>query len=459
MKRFPFFVAAPIVFAASGCALNPRPVFDEAVAPVGERTGLQTAWLRSAEDERAALLKVRDLLREPLDPRRAAQVALLHNRGLQAKLEELGIANAAAAAKRLPGNPEFEAFIGWPSSPGDKKVELGFGTDILDLFLIPSRRKLATLELQQAKSIAAGEILDLAARAQVETIALQSVEADLRSLDVALEIEEALAEFAEARRAAGTLPDLEYEEELSKRDELGSRVARLRIEARRGRETLNRTLGLSGDLLGWTLAPLAGELPLDEKPADDLESLALARRFDIAAARSASELIDASLGLQKKTRLLPAGVHLGATIEKEGSARVAGPSVRLQLPLFNPGRYETARLEPLALQARRLREDTETRARAEVREALERMRGARDLARRQEEEVVPRRRRIVEMTLGHYNMMLRGADDLLRARRDEAEAELELNDARRAFWTARVELALALGGALESKTETRGEGR
>jgi outer membrane protein TolC len=52
------------------------------------------------------------------------------------------------------------------------------------------------------------------------------------------------------------------------------------------------------------------------------------------------------------------------------------------------------------------------------------------------------------MTRGYYNMMLKGADELLRARREEIEAETELIEARRAYWVARTELALALGGAI-----------
>ncbi len=62
--------------------------------------------------------------------------------------------------------------------------------------------------------------------------------------------------------------------------------------------------------------------------------------------------------------------------------------------------------------------------------------------------VAPRKKRIVEMTRGYYNMMLKGADELLRARRDEIEAEASGIEARRAYWAARTELALALGGAI-----------
>jgi outer membrane protein TolC len=441
-SRVLFLPCAVTAFLAAGCSINPRPSFDETDQRVRERTGLETVWIRGDADEAAALDRVRALLREPLTPRIAARIALLNNRALQAKLEDLGVAHASAAAAGLPGNPDFEAFIGWPSGAGEsKKIELAFGVDVLDLFLIPSRKRLGALELKQAKALAAHAILETSAHAQNETIAFQALEADLAAASTALEIEEALASFAEARKAAGNLADLNYEEELSKRDELRTQVARFRIQLKSQRENVNRALGLAG---------------ADERlVASDLEKTALEQRFDVAAAKAASEMLNAAFKLQRKTRLLPAGAHVGVQREKEGPAKVTGPTIRLQLPIFNPGRFESARLEALSFQAERLLEDLETRARAEVRERVEQMHGAREIVAQQESSAIPRRKRIVDLTQAQFNMMLKGADDLLRAKRDEVEAGIVRNDALRAYWTARVDLTLALGGSIPgTKTNT-----
>ena len=176
--------------------------------------------------------------------------------------------------------------------------------------------------------------------------------------------------------------------------------------------------------------------------------MAIEQRFDLGALRAAVEMLEGSLKLQGKTRLLPAGVHVGARTEKEGGTRVSGPTVRLQLPIFNPGRAESARLEALAFQAQRMLEDRQIHARAEVREKADQLKTSRNLVRHFEEVVGPRRKRIVEMKKGYYNMMLAGADELLRAKRDETEAEIPLIEARRSYWIARTELAQALGGAI-----------
>ena len=439
-----------------GCAVNPRPTFDETSALVRNRTGLETMWMRSPAEEAAVIARVRDILKEPLSPRRAAQIALINNRGLQARLEELGIAQANLAAAGLPSNPEVEGFLGWPSERSQtKKIDLGFGADILDLLVLPSRRRLAALELKQAKALAGEEILKMAARAQTEIFNLQALEASAVGVATAHGIEEALTEFAAARLKAGNLSELEYEEESSHLDDLNARKAMLNLEVRKGREVLNQIMGLSGDLTAWALEGMAPDLPdLDPDPSDtQLEIFALDQRFDLAAARAATELLEGTLKLQKKTRFLPAGVHVGVHTEKEGGVRVTGPSVKLQLPIFNPGRAESSRVEALYFQAQRLLEDGSVRARAEVREKHAQLIGSRALVQHHEGVVAPRKKRIVEMKRGYYNMMLKGADELLKARRDEIEAESSLIEAKRSYWVARTGLALALGGSIPGSSE------
>lgn len=449
-RPFKYSLARALIAAAlfSGCAVNPRPNFDETNASVKARTGLETKWMRSSLEAEAALARAREMLKEDLTPRRSAQIALLNNRDLQARLEELGVAQANLSAASLPGNPEIEGFLGWPGDGGARKIDVGFGLDVLDLLVLPSRKRLARLELDQAKSLAGEEILKMAARAQTETYALQALEASAASVTTAVEIEEALAEFAEARARAGALSDLALEEERLHLDELRATRETLRLNARRQREVVNTVLGLAEDDRSWRPAPLSADLPETDPPLMGLEAMALEQRFDLLALRAAIELLESSLGLQKKTRLLPAGVHVGARLEKEGNARVAGPTLRLQLPIFNSGRAESARLEALYFQATRTLEDHEIRARADVRQKTDALATSRELVRHYEEVVAPRKKRIVEMKKGYYNMMLAGADDLLRAKRDEVESELPLIDARRAYWIARTELAHALGGAL-----------
>lgn len=443
-----------------GCApLNPRPAFDATNAIITERSGLDAAWIRNEEDEARILARVREILKEPLTARRVAQIALLNNRGLHANLEELGVAQANLAASGLPSNPELEGFLGWPSERGrEKKFEIEFGTDLLDLVVLPSRRRLARLELAQTKALAGEAVLRLAADAQVafhELAALVEVEARQK---VALDVEETLVEFAEARERAGNLSDLDLELHRAELAEARAEVALTAREIAVGRERLNALMGLWGPDTAWALAPPTDDLGDAPGDAATLESAALEQRFDLAAARAAVELLESTLRLQRKTRWLPAGVRAGARVEREEGNRVRlqGPEVKLQLPIFNPGRAESARLEALWLQAQRLREDLEVRARAEVRERVERVRSARELAVYWRETAIPQRARILDMTLQRYNMMLKGADHLLEAKKRAVLAEIRWIEARRDARVARVELALAAGGAVPPAERVEG---
>src|SRR3546814_7710009 len=81
--------------------------FDEAAQTAGTALGRQPVWIRSDEDRAKAQARVAALLQKPLDPDDAVEIALLNNRGLQARYAELGLSAAdLAQASRLP-NPGF----------------------------------------------------------------------------------------------------------------------------------------------------------------------------------------------------------------------------------------------------------------------------------------------------------------------------------------------------------------
>ena len=60
--------------------------------------------------------------------------------------------------------------------------------------------------------------------------------------------------------------------------------------------------------------------------------------------------------------------------------------------------------------------------------------------------VLPRRRRIVELTKLEHNAMLAGVFQLLQARESEARAESDFIEAQREYWSARTNLDGAVQG-------------
>ena len=77
---------------------------------------------------------------------------LLNNRHLQATFEDLGIAQADFVQSGLLKNPVFDLGVRFPDrSPSKTYLDLSITSDFIELFLIPARRKLAGLALQQAR--------------------------------------------------------------------------------------------------------------------------------------------------------------------------------------------------------------------------------------------------------------------------------------------------------------------
>ena len=91
-------------------------------------------------------------------------------------------------------------------------------------------------------------------------------------------------------------------------------------------------------------------------------------------------------------------------------------------------------------------------ARSEVRDAHNRMAAARDVAAYYGLVLLPQRRRILDLTLRRYNMMFKGAYDLLLAKQNEVEAEKAYLESWRDYWVHTARLERALGGSLPTPT-------
>ncbi|MEO6437096.1 MAG: RND transporter, partial [Tepidisphaeraceae bacterium] len=72
----------------TGCAsVKPQAGFPEVQQLASERIGKQVQWTSGRDADRAVAERVNALLAKPLDADGAVQIALLHNRNLQATYE------------------------------------------------------------------------------------------------------------------------------------------------------------------------------------------------------------------------------------------------------------------------------------------------------------------------------------------------------------------------------------
>ncbi len=436
----------------SGCATaDPRPAFVDVQKGVEARTGRRTEWARDAAEQTPVEQAVRDLLRGDLTIDGAVQVALLNNPSLQATFEEVGLSQADLAQASRIENPTFSGFVRFPEHLVGANYELSLVQNVFDILIQPARKNVAAAALEQTKLRVAGEVLSLAAAVKEAFFTLQARRHFVTRLRLVMDVTETAAGFARKQREAGTIDDLALENQLALYRQSKVEVALAEAEARADRERLNRLLGLWGAGTTWRIADRLPELPEQEIPLQGLESLAVAQRQDLQAARWGVDLVGRALALKRNTRFFPVGISVGINTEKDVvGERVTGPELSLQLPIFDTGKASIARLAAEHRRAQRQLEALAVNARSEVRETRDGMLAARDRATYYRQVLLPQRVRILDLTMRRYNSMFKGAYDLLLAKQAHVEAERAYVEARRDYWISRARLERALGGALPS---------
>ena len=440
--------------ALAGCAkVNPRPAFHQVDELVSMRTGQHAQWIRSEAEAQQVAARVSALLQDELTADAAVQVALLNNRSLQAEFEELGISQADLAQAALVSNPEFDGFGGFPgTSAAAHSYDFGIVQDFLSVLVQPLRKKVGAAQLELTKLRIGDSMLRLAAETKTAYYALQARQQLVSRLQLILDINRTGAEFARRQHEAGNIGDLDLVNQQATYAQTKADLALAMAQVRVDREALNRLLGLWGVDTDWKIADRLPEIPDQEIPLERLESLAIEQRLDVDAARWGVDLVGRALALKKGTRYFPVGIHIGIRTEREPeggpAVRVWGPTLALQLPIFDTGRASIARLEAQYLQSQRQLEALAIDARSEVREARDLLIASRDLAAYYQTVLLPQRVQILDLTLRHYNMMLKGAYDLLLAKQNEVSAEKAYIESWRDYWMARTELERAVGGRL-----------
>jgi outer membrane protein, heavy metal efflux system len=452
----PLLLAVGASALLSGCgSVNPRPAFADVEESISDRTGHHPVWARTPAEGQQAEQSVSELLKDELTVEAAVRIALANNRSLQATFEEIGVSQSDLAQAGLVKNPELDGFLRFPKGlPPGTNVELGLVQDVLDILTMPLRKKIGTAQLEQTKLRVGNDVLGLIAEVKTAYFTLQAAQQLVTRLELIMDVNRAAAEFARKQHEAGTMNDLDFATHRATYDQSKVDVAIEATQVRAARERLNRLLGLWGSNAGGKIAKELPEIPDDDIPLEGLESLAIDRRLDVAAARWGVDVVGRALALKRRTRYFPVGLNVGVQTEKDsGGQRVTGPSLALQLPIFDTGKASIARLEAQHRQAQRQLEALAINARSEVREARDLVSATRGLARYYGTVLLPERVEILDLTLKHHNMMLKGTYDLLLAKQSEVATERAYIGAWRDYWIARTQLERAVGGRLDARAE------
>ena len=433
---------------AAGCAsVPPKGGFADVQRMVGQRTGLTVHWDQGAPEDQAVKDHIQSLLQEPLTAEAAVQIALLNNPALQATYEELGIAQADLVQAGLLQNP---VFLGsWRSSSRTSVLnsEYALAQNFLDIFLLPLRKKLAAAQFEQAKLRVSDAILGFSVQVRSAYYTLQGAEQTHAMRQTMMQAADAARELAERQHKAGNINDLELATQQGAFQQARLELAQSEVAVQLARERLHQLLGFAEASMTWRVVDQLPALPAADPVLVDLETLALAQRLDLAAARKSLDILRRA---RTVTRLgiVPA-VSVGVDTEHDlDHAWVTGPTLDVEVPIFDQRQAARARANAQLRQAQQQLAAREAEIRSEVRTDIARLKAARQTAELYRDSLIPIRERIVAETQKHVNYMLLGVFQLLQAKRDEVNASREYLEALRDYWIAFAELERAVGGKL-----------
>ncbi len=448
-------LGAAALLAAAGCAtMEPARGHAEVAALVRERAGAQTGWGEGPPAEGPVSARVDELLRGGLTPERAVDIALINNPTLAATYEELGISQADLLQAGLLSNPSLGGSLGFPGQEGIIEYEASLAFGFLDLFVLPLRKKVAKDQFDADVLKVAHEALSVTAEVRKAVAQLQAQEQLVELARQALLGADAAAELTARQRAAGNVTELALATERAAAEQAKLALAQEELSLLEQREQLTRLLGLWGPRTQWTLAQRLPALPAQDGALERLESRAIRQRLDVDAARKQTLLFQNAVELARTTRLfglVEVGVHVH---QDPDGPRLLGPTLSLELPIFDQRQAVVGKLEAQLRQAQRRLDALSVQVRSEVRLAHGRLRLARLSAQHHHDQLLPLRASALQQTQLQYNGMQLGLTELLAAKQAQLDAQRGYLLSLRDYWVARAELERVLGANLAAAPAT-----
>ena len=439
------------VFVLGGCATVQREAsFPEVQGTVADRLGQKVEWNRDGKSDEQTRKTVRTLLQREFSAEAAVQVALLNNRRLQAKFENLGVAQADLVEAGLLDNPVLGADALFQAA--GTEINLDIVQNFLGVFTLSARKKIGLVAAQRVTLEVSGDVLDLAAQVQSQ---YYRVVGDAEALGLARQVvtsTEAAAEIAQRQYAAGNLSKREQSLQQAFYAQNLLEVAQAEAQLDVDREKLTRLMGLWGADTDWKTPNRLPQVPATLPTLDQLEKLAISRRMDLAAAKKEAEGLRHAVNLAHDFRwLAPLGIGVQFKRDTNGE-KSYGPRIELGLPIFNQGQTRIARLESERKRAEEQVAALAVEIRSEARENRGRVMATAQVVRHYQTALLPLQQTIVAETLKFYNGMLIGVYDLLLASQSQIQTGRQYIAANRDFWLAWTELERVVGGRIRLPT-------
>jgi len=381
-------VLACALFGIAGCAtVKPHQDYERASQLIEAATGENVAI--DPEGAAAARQVAAELLADGLTAPEAVQIALLNNPRLQAGLLRIGISRAAVVQSGLFSNPSLALSLRLPDEGGLANFEVSLAQNIAELWQIRPRIRAAERDLDQT-------ILTLARDASLavfdaHSAYLRAVQTE-RQVEIArenLSIAQQLVELAVARKVAGSGTEVDVNLSKAERAALDVTSRTSLVASVEAKTNLARILGLTIPPAELQLLDALSEAAELTFSPEELVETARANRLDLKAASAVTMAAEARVAYERARFLRT--VELGVSMERDerrsrgdrnwlaetayASAQagaltppslqprdpqttdyVTGPTLAMELPLFDQNQAQVARAELELLQANYLKD-------------------------------------------------------------------------------------------------------
>jgi cobalt-zinc-cadmium efflux system outer membrane protein len=485
---------APIaLILVVGCAtVDPKPDCGRASQLIAERTGNREAYDPSADALVAE--KVAALLADGLTVDEAVRLALLNSPTLQSIFQEIGASRADVVQAGLLTNPSFSFLAQFPEGGGRTKLTMGFGQELVDLWQIPVRKKIAESQLEQTILKVVQQAVDLTADAKSQAyrlLALQQAEG-IANENVAL-VEKSL-KLAQDRFNAGETGQLDVNLVRTSLLETRLQLIDIRRQRRLAETALANTLGLSRWEKPWTLRddlPMAVSLAQDERAVllfamtERLDARATALRVQAAEDEVRQQYLKifpsvaAGVEWERPDRKALPGRNILADTARESIANgkltapsiqskaqrdaerraivdsLLGPSLQITLPIWDQNQAQIAKARSKAEQQRKDYETLLDAVARQVQDALTAVGTAEEEVRFYHEQALPQASANVESTQRTYRAGEKDIIVLIDAQKSLIFQRQAYLGVLRDYAVAMAELERAVGGRLPPTPATQ----
>ncbi|MEK6642854.1 MAG: TolC family protein [Planctomycetota bacterium] len=459
---------------------------------MSERTGVVETYDPSIDG--LVVKKVSALIRDGVTVDETVQIAFLNHRGFQSLFHVIGASRADVVQSGLMRSPALSLSVRFPEGGGRSSFNLGLAQEIVDLWQIPVRKKIAEAELEQTISAVLQRGIELAAEVQTGAYRLLGLRLAEQIAQENLELAEQSLKVAQARLDAGDVGPIDVNLVRSHVYEIQQGIISVRRDRRLAEVSLARSMGLVLWPTTWELIGSIDEGGRPPSAVDELLTFAYDERFDVKRARQFADAAEGQLEREwldvfpsiqvgpqferNDRRALPgrtiladtarasvaAGAPTAPTIESRGQRNLVrrqfidtllGPSIQITLPLWDQNQAQIERSRRLVLQRRKELDDLREATGLEVQQAWISATAAADLVAFFRDKSLPQASNNLETVRQQYEVGDQSVIILIEAQEFLIQQRRYFVDAQRDLAVAMTGLRRAVGGKMPLLTTSQ----